>query len=568
MGLPSPAARLAALRPGGSPVLLELDLTEPPLPDEPADPLGRLRARHRTSLPRVVRALRDAAHDPGVAGLVARLGGPALGLAQAQELAEAVREFRAGGKPAVAWSETFGEFSAATPSYVLATAFDTVWLQQSGGVGLVGFALTTPFLGDALRRAGVEPQFAQRHEYKNAADVLTRAGFTAAHRESLTRLVDSSWEQAREAVAAGRALPVQTVQRLADSGPATAADAVREGLVDRVGYRDEVLADVRQRLGGSGETPPLLLVSRYARRSGPAGLLRHLPGRSRRVVALVTAAGAIHQGRSRRGPVGGPSAGSDTVGAALRSARRDASVGAVVLRVDSGGGSYVASDAIAREVALLRDGGTPVVVSMGSVAASGGYFIAAPADRVLALPGTITGSIGVLAGKLVTRGLADRIGLRRELVTAGDHAAMLTTTRPFTADELARLDAWLDEVYDDFVGQVARGRGLPRGEVEAVARGRVWTGADALDRGLVDELGGLGAAAGVARRLAGLPADAELRRWPSTGPLDRLRPPTSSEDPAAVAARVDPWSGFGSLAAALGLPAAGPLALPPLERMF
>jgi protease-4 len=361
---------------------------------------------------------------------------------------------------------------------------------------------------------------------------------------------------------------VETVQRLADTGPVTAAEAVREGLVDRVGYRDQVLADVRRRVGGSGETPPLLLTSRYTRRTGPAALVRRLPGRSRRVVALVIAAGTIHQGRSRRGPLGGASAGSDTVGAALRSAGRDASVGAVVLRVDSGGGSYVASDAIAREVALLRAGGTPVVVSMGSVAASGGYFIAAPADRVLALPGTLTGSIGVLAGKLVTRGLADRVGLHRELVTAGDHAAMLTTTRLFTADELARLDAWLDEVYDDFVGQVACGRGLSRGEVEAVARGRVWTGADALDRGLVDELGGLGAAADTARQLAGLPADAELRRWPQVGPLDRLRPPTSSDDPAAVTARFDPWSGFGSLAAALGLPAAGPLALPPLERMF
>lgn len=564
IALLSAPSRLAALRPGGSRVLLELDLTEPPLPDEPTDPLGRLRARHRTPLPQLVAALRDAAADPGVAGLVARLGGPALGLAAAQEVAEAVREFRAQGKPAVAWSETFGEFAAATSSYVLATAFDTVWLQQSGGVGLVGFALTTPFLGDALRRAGVEPQLGQRHEYKNAADVLMRGGFTAAHREAVTRLVESSWEQARAAVAAGRGLPVETVQRLADAGPTAAEEALREGLVDRVGYRDEVLADVRRRVGGSGESPPLLLLSRYRRRPGPAEVARRLPGRRRRVVALVSLVGAIHQGRSRRGPVGAPSAGSDTVSAALRSAARDPQVGAVVLRVDSPGGSYVASDAIAREVALLRDGGTPVVVSMGSVAASGGYFVAAPADRVLALPGTLTGSIGVLAGKLVTRGLTDRVGVHPEVVTAGDAAAMLTTTRPFTDDEIARLDAWLDDVYDDFVDQVARGRGLTRFEVEAVARGRVWTGADALERGLVDELGGLGAAVAAARGLAGLPGDAQMRRWPHVTPLDRLRPPRSSEDPAAVRARLDPWSGFGALAGVLGLPAAGPLALPPL----
>lgn len=549
----------------GSRVLLELDLTDPPLEAPPADPLGYLQARRRQTLRAVVDALHDAAEDRRVAGLLARVGGAGLPLARAQELREAVRGFAASGKPAVAWAETFGEGGPGTLPYLLATGFGEVWLQPSGDLGLTGVAVEATFLRGALDKVGLEPQIAQRHEYKNAVDQLTRHGFTDAYREAASRLAASALEQVVGAVAAARGLSPERVRELIDQAPLSAADALAAGLIDRVGYRDEVYADVRGRLG----EVKLLFLGRYRRAQAPARLLGAVRHRARPVVAQVTVAGAIQQGRSRRGPLSpGPSAGSDSVAAALRSAGRDDSVGAVVLRVDSPGGSYVASDVIWREVAQLRAAGKPVVASMGDVAASGGYFVAIGADAILARPGTITGSIGVFSGKVVATGLLDRLGIGTDAVAEGRQARMFSSRVGFDDEQWRRLEEWLDRVYADFVGKVADARGLTRERAHELARGRVWTGADAYERGLVDELGGLRRAAEVARERAGLPAGAELRRWPPLRPADRLSSPRSSEDrTAAAAGPVGWWAGWGSLAdlaARLGLPPEGPLTMPPL----
>jgi len=540
-------------------MLLELDLTEPPLEAPPADPVGYLQARRRPTLRGVVEALRDAAGDDRVAGLVARVGG-ALPLARTQELREAVRAFAAAGKPAVAWAETFGEGGPGTLPYLLATGFGEVWLQPSGDLGLTGLAVEAVFLRGALDKLRLEPQLAQRHEYKNAVDQLTRYGFTDAYREAAARLAASAMEQVVAAVAEARGLTPERVRELVDRAPLTAAEAREAGLVDRVGYRDEVYADLRGRLGD----PELRYLARYRRSAGPARLVGAVRRRGRPVVALVTVVGAILQGRSRRGPLRPvPAAGSDTVAAALRSAARDDSVGAVVLRVDSPGGSYVASDVIWREVSRL---GKPVVASMGDVAASGGYFVAMAADAIVAQPGTITGSIGVFSGKVVTTGLLDRLGVGTDAVAEGRQARMFSPRVGFDDDQWRRLEEWLDRVYADFVGKVAAARRLPPERAHELARGRVWTGADACEHGLVDELGGLHRAAELARQKAGLPADAELRRWPPVRPADRLSPPKSSEDRAAAAASL--WAGWGPLAdaaARLGLPPEGPLTLPPLR---
>jgi protease-4 len=542
-------------------MLLELDLTEAPLEVPPADPLGYLQARRRPTLRGVVDALRDAADDRRVAGLVARVGGGGLPLARAQELREAVRAFAATGKPAVAWAETFGESGPGTVPYLLATGFGELWLQPSGDLGLTGVAVEATFLRGALDKVGLEPQLAQRHEYKNAADQLTRHGFTDAYREAASRLAASAAEQVVAAVAEARGLTPERVRELIDAAPLAAAEALAAGLVDRVGYRDEVYADVRRRLGDV----KLLFLSRYRRAPAPARLLGAVRHRTRPVVAQVTVAGAIRPGRSRRGPLPpGPGAGSDTVAAALRSAGRDDAVGAVVLRVDSPGGSYVASDVIWREVTQLRAAGKPVVASMGDVAASGGYFVAMGADTIVAQPGTITGSIGVLSGKVVTAELLDRLGIGTDAVAEGRQARMFSPRVGFDDEQWRRLEAWLDRVYADFVGKVADARGLTRERAHELARGRVWTGADAYERGLVDELGGLRRAAELARERAGLPADAELRRWPPRRPADRLSPPKSSEDRTAAAAGWAGWGPLADLAARLGLPPDGPLTMPPL----
>jgi protease-4 len=250
----------------------------------------------------------------------------------------------------------------------------------------------------------------------------------------------------------------------------------------------------------------------------------------------VQASGAIHLGRSGGSPLSGRSVGSDTLGAALRAAGRDASVRAVVLRVDSPGGSYVASDALRREVHALRATGTTVVASMGGVAASGGYYVAMPCQRVVAAPGTLTGSIGVIAGKQVLTSALDRVGVHRESVVAGRYADMFSTDRPFDEEEWARLETWLDTVYDDFTTKAAEDRGMDVDHLRTLARGRVWTGADAAEHGLVDELGGLSHAVDVACRLAGLDrADVHVRPYPHVHPLHRLVPVQNSESPVALA---------------------------------
>jgi protease IV len=551
-----------------APLILELDLTEPLVDSVPQDPVSAVMARRRTTLRAVLDGCHRASTDPRVRAVVVKLGGPRspLTLARAQELREAVRELRDGGKLTVAWAETFGEPARGHVPYYLATAFDEVWLQPSGDVGLTGVATEVPFLRGALDKAGVTPQLAQRHEYKNAANMFTERGFTPAHREATEGLVSSLTDQLVTGVASGRGLEADDVRALVDRAPLLAAEALEAGLVDRLGYRDEVYAAVRERVG---DDAVLQFVGRYAR-PRPAGLAaevrQRVGGAAAETVAVVHVTGPIHLGRSGRRPMGRGSAGSDTVAAALRSASEAPDVKAIVLRVDSPGGSYVASDTIWRQVALIRQAGTPVVASMGDVAASGGYYVSMGADVVVAQPATITGSIGVVAGKPVAAGLADRLGIDHESVTGGQHGLMLSPLQEFTPDEWDRLNSWLDHVYGDFVAKAAEGRGLPAERVHEIARGRVWTGADARDRGLVDELGGLRTAIAIAKERAGLPSSAEpeLVTYPKVPLVARLRPPSSSEDPAAASAhvRLEAWGAFTDLAAHLGLPAHGPLTLP------
>ncbi len=536
------------------PLILELDLTDPPVDPDPTDPVARLRGRGRRQLRPTLRALHEAAEDPRVVGLVARVGG-ALPWALMQELRLGVQAFAAGGKPTVAWAESFGEI-ADSASYVLATAFGTLWLQPGGSVGLLGVAAETTFLGGALAKLGIRPEFEQRHEYKNAVDTFTRTGFTEAHRASLEQLTASLLDEAVERIAAGRRLDATRVRELVDTGPHTAQEAQAAGLVDRLGYRDQVHDALRAEVG---EDAQLLFADRWSpRRKLPAPPWSK-PGR----IALVRAHGGIGSGRSRRGPLG-RHLGSDSVAAELRAALADDRVRAVVLHVDSPGGSAVASETIWREVCRVRDSGRPVVVSMGALAASGGYYIAAPADVIVALPATLTGSIGVFGGKFVVSELLERGGLTTGAVQQGEHARMYSSRKPFSEEERERLAAAVDAIYDDFVGKVAAGRGRPVAEIEPLARGRVWTGRDARERGLVDELGGLRDAVRIARQRAGLPDDAPVGPAIHLPPAARVGRPRNSEDPRAASTSTA-WPGLTDLTRALGLPAGSELTMPGLR---
>jgi protease-4 len=558
--LPDQVAKLRQRR--TAPIILELDLTDGISEDRPADPVSAVLARRRLVLADVLDGLRRARGDDRVVALVARLGGRPIGLAMAQELRDAVIKFGAAGKATVAWAETFGEFSAGNVPYYLATAFATIYLQPSGDLGLTGIAVERHFYRGALDRLGVEFQVAKRHEYKSAADQFTEHGYTGPAREATDAMAVSVVGQITAAIANRRQITAEAARALVDRGPFLAHQALDEGLVDVLGYRDEVYASVRKQ---AGPEAVMQYVGRYAHARALAERARRLPVAAKQPsVALVYATGPIRRGRSGRGPLSGGGMGSDTIAAALRAATADERVRAIVLRVNSPGGSYVASDTIWREVVRARGAGKPVVASMGDVAASGGYYISMAADAIVAQPGTVTGSIGVLSGKPVLGELLGRYGVSTDAVTQGAHAAMFSTNHPFSEDEWALVNNWLDHIYADFTGKVASGRGLSRERVHELARGRVWTGADALGNGLVDVLGGLDDAAQLARDRAGLPAGAPLRGYPRTRPLDRLRPPASSDSAAAAAPGLlaESWGPVWRLAAGAGWAPAGPLTLP------
>ncbi|WP_433182225.1 signal peptide peptidase SppA [Actinoallomurus sp. CA-150999] len=546
-----------------APLILELDLTDGIVEGPPADPVSAVVSMRRAHLRDVLDGLRKGRSDPRVRALIVRIGGNRLGLAVAQELRAAVQAFRQAGKLTVAWAESFGETGRGTVPYYLATAFERIYLQPSGDLALTGVALEEPFFNEALEKAGITPRFAKRHEYKTAANTFMERSYTPEHREMSDRIVSSVGEQVVAGVAAGRGLSEERVRELIDRAPLLGSEALEAGLVDRLAYRDEVYAEVRKAARGSGADGEVRLryVARYNRAQSVA---KRIPRPQQDVVALIQGHGPIRLGRSGRSLLPGQSAsiGSDTVAAAFRAAVRDDKVKAIVFRIDSPGGSYVASDTIWREVVLARKAGKPVIVSMGNVAASGGYFVAAPASTIVAQPGTLTGSIGVVFGKPVVGDLLERLGIGLGTVEHGAHARMYAPTRDFTEEEWARVNIFLDRVYDDFTGKVAEGRGMPRDRVHELARGRVWTGADAHERGLVDELGGLAYTIDLARKKAGLPVDAPVRTYPRATPLDRLRPAESSDDRTAASARVDAWGPITGIAARLGLPSGGPLLLP------
>jgi len=525
--------------------VLELDLRVAPPETSSLDPLTIITGGGRPLVLReAVSALHRAADDPRVAGLIARVELPAAAAGPVQELREAVAAFTA-VKPSLAWAETY----PGTLSYYLASAFGEVWMQPAGTVGLIGFATNALFLRNALDKAGIEAQFVARGEYKSAVNLFTQDGYTDAHREADTRLLESLRAQVWLAIGDSRNIGQDALDGLADHAPLLRDIAVESGLIDRVGFRDEAYARIAELVGAKGispesgdadgdDGPPRLYLSRYARATGPGGPARpSIPGRGpKSTIAVVTVAGPIVSGRGgSRLPFGSSNAGADTIAAGLREAAHDDSVSAIVLRVDSPGGSVSASETIWREVKKARERGKPVVASMGAVAASGGYYVSMGADAIVANPGTITGSIGVLTGKLVARDLKDRLGVGSDAVRTNANADAWSVNAPFTPEQHAQVEAEADLVYDDFVQRVAQGRHLSVEAVEAVARGRIWTGADALDHGLVDELGGLRAAVRRAKVLAGLDEDAKVRLigYPGSSVWDFLRPQPSSQPAAA-----------------------------------
>jgi len=482
--------------------VLRVNLEAPFIESLPDDPVASFTLRDTPTVLEFVQALDRAGRDPRVDGLVARIGAGGHGMAVTQELRDAVMAFRDTGKFAIAYSETFGDSGPGNGGYYMATAFEEIYLMPSGDVGLTGLIMEHPFVRGTFDLLGITPRLDQRHEYKNAMNFYTHEGFTDAHREAMQHLMDSWFGQVARGIADARGMSADAVRLLADAGPYYGQEAVDSGLVDGLAYRDEVYAKIEERVSGSVN---YLYLDNYLERTdasfgqGPT-------------IALIYGQGTVMRGKSRYAAMSGEFVmGSDTVARAFRDAVDSSQVQAIVFRVDSPGGSYPASDAILREAVRAREAGIPVIVTMGNYAASGGYFVSLDADRIVAQPGTLTGSIGVLGGKLVNREMWKKIGMTFDAVQTSRNAGMWSSLDDYSDEEWARFQGWLDRVYEDFTAKVAAGRDLPLETVLEIAKGRVWTGEDALELGLVDELGGFTRALELAREAADIEPDSAIR---------------------------------------------------------
>ena len=499
--------------------VIEIDFEAGIAPFVPNDPIGQLLNEQATTVKDVVDGLDRAATDDKVRGVVARIGAGGLGVAHIQEVRDAVLRFRQSGKPAVVFAETFGEFGPGNGGYYLASAFDEIYLQPSGDIGLNGIAYESMFMRGAFDKLEVKPQMDQRYEYKNAMNQYTHTEMTDAHRYAMQELMESQFDQMVRGIAEERGQEPDVLRAKIDEGPFLGQEAVDAGLVDGLAYRDEVYDGL---LDADGKRAKLVYIGRYLERAGR-------PNQRGTTIALVEGYGAVVRGASQYSPFTGQAVmGSDTVAGALRAAIADDDVEAIVFRVDSPGGSYVASDTIYHEVERAREAGKPVIISMGNLAASGGYFVAMNADKIVAQPGTITGSIGVLGGKLITRDAWGKLGVTFDGVFSAENASMFSGNVEYTESGYERFQAWLDRVYEDFTGKVAEGRNLPLEQVLEVAKGRVWTGEDAMEVGLVDALGGYEKAYELAREALELAADApiEVRSYPlERSPWDQLFSP-------------------------------------------
>jgi protease-4 len=442
-----------------------------------------------------VDVIRKAKLDRRVTGLLIKPGGfESPFWAKIQEIRDALLDFRRSGKPVYALLEYGGD-----KEYYLASAADKVFLLPTSTLDLTGIASYEVFLRGTFDWVGTYPDFLHVGEFKTAVNAYTEKTFTPAHREMTESLNRDQFDQLVRAIADGRHKPEAEVRTLIDHGPFQPEDAVRAGLVDELAYEDELddVADL--------ELDAEIEVEDYARVTWDAlGITR----RSR--IAVVNAVGTIVSGESGFDPVNGPVLGSDTLVEQIREAR-DSGAKAMIIRIDSPGGSSVASDVIWRELMITKDDGMPVIVSMSDLAASGGYYLAAAGDVLIAQPGTLTGSIGVYTGKFVTTGTLDKVGANIEGVSNGKFAQMYSPDRPFTDGERAKVLESMQATYDHFVERVADSRQMTPEKVDAVGQGRVWTGRQARDIGLVDGLGGLMTAVAAAKQRAKIPAEEEVQ---------------------------------------------------------
>ncbi len=494
---------------GPRPMYVELELSGP-YPEHRTRTIWG--ARQAPSADDFRRQLQLIAASPRVAGVVVTLRDFQADLASTQSLRGALAAYRAHGGRVIAYLA-----QASTRVYYLASVADTIVMPESGTLDLMGISLEATFLGETLERLGVHGEFEQIAEYKTAVETVTRRTMSEPMRESWNAILDSVWSELITEIASARRLDPAALRALVDKAPLSALDAREERLIDALLFEDELPAY----LATDPRRPPAITPWMAARRR----LRRPLRWTPERAIAVVSVRGPIHMGESRTRPpfplplAGRQTAGHATVARAIRAAERDRRIGTIIVSVDSPGGSALASDLIWREVERVKRT-KPIVAFLGSVAASGGYYVAAGASRIISQPATLTGSIGVIGGKFNVQGLASRAGVSREILVRGEAATMASLFTHYSEEERRRLRKQMTEIYDRLVDRVATGRKMTREEVLAVARGRVWTGRQAHRHGLVDALGDFPAAVAAAKELMGVPASRQV-------PLIHVRPPRS-----------------------------------------
>jgi protease-4 len=491
------------------PMVIELDLRQGLTDQAPQNPFA-LFSGGGLSVMSVVEVLDRAQDDDNVRGLFIRLPESGMSPAGADEIRQAISRFRRAGKPVIAHSQGMMQLGAVSSSYMVGAAADEFWLQGNAALQASGLQTEEIFFARAFEHYGVEAQYEQRYEYKNAVNPYMQSDYTAAHREATLGWMNSVYLSAVANAARDRELDRTVLQNALEAGPAVGEAARERGLVDRLGQVEEAEQRALTRAGEDAET---INFAEYAMRPDT----RHHGGA---VIAVIEAEGPIVTGTGgSASPFGDASTiHSDRTAEAIYDAIEDEEVRAIVFRVSSPGGSDVASEQILAAVRAAVAAGKPVVVSMGAYAASGGYWISSEASHIVAQPTTLTGSIGVFGGKFVLREALARFGVDiRSLSVGGETADMFSPADEFSEGDRAAFSGWMDSIYEGFIQRVARGRDLPIERVREIARGRVWTGTDALRLGLVDELGGFHEAVRRAQILAEIPEDEEvqLRRFPA-----------------------------------------------------
>lgn len=427
--------------------------------------------------------LKDAQNDPKILGIFADISHLNLSYAQIEELRNGIIKFRKSGKPAYCFADSFGEITNGTKNYYLATAFDKIFMQPAGMVGFNGLTSESIFLKGTLEKLAIEPIGSKRKEYKTYWNMFSEDKYTPEHRESSETLINSIFSKIVEEVALARQISVENVKEIGNSFALTSQKAVEKKLVDAAIFKDDAYEELKKVTGNE----KIISIGNY-KNLQPMDLEIEKEGK----IALIELPGSIHRGTSDFGPSGYPeSSGSETVLSMLKKAEKDEDIKGVIIRVNSPGGSVVASETIWHQIKKMSDENKkPVAVSMGTVAASGGYYVSMSAPKIFADHNTITGSIGVVLGKMYTREFFKKLGITFDTVSTGKNTEMFSSLTRLEEDQKANMESSLDDIYKTFVERAAQGRKMEYDALEKHAKGRVWTGAQAKERGLVDETGG------------------------------------------------------------------------------